>query len=121
MKRISEEKFRTALRRPYPALHVTAFDGVLHGDEPWEAAADGVLELVDLAGGAGAAGTGVAWVRFLNTALVLADEAVAAVGVDGALGAAAGDGVGLGDQAWLTPTGQREMTFLWHTSFKLCN
>jgi len=85
------------------ALWTTSGDGVWLGNQPSQAPADGVSELVGHAHGSWTTGGGVAWVGLLHAPLVLADVTPLAVGIPDALGAAASDGVRLGDQTRLAP------------------
>ena len=59
---------------------------------------------VDSADSSGAAGTGNTGVRLLHTSLALTDVAAATVRIHQALRSTPRDGVGVGDETWLTPT-----------------
>ena len=85
------------------ALRLTPGDSVGVGDEPGLTSADGVTIPSHRALGPGSTGVWIAGVRLDDTSLALADVSLLTVRVYDALRAAAGDGVGLGHQAGLTP------------------
>ena len=80
------------------ALRSTACDRVRFGNVSGQAVANWVSKMVDLTGGPGAAGAGIAGVGLLHAFLILADVARMTVVVSLALRSAAGDGVWLRDQ-----------------------
>ena len=88
--------------RIYDALRLTPGDSVGVGDESGLTSADGVTIPSHRALGSGSAGVWIAGVGLDDTSLALADVALLTVRVYDALRAAAGDGVGLGDEAGLT-------------------
>jgi len=90
--------------RIHQALRTTACDGVGVGDETWLTSTDGVARPGQSTVSSRTTRGRVTWIGLLHTLLVLTDEASATVWVSDTLGFTTCDGVGVGDETWLTST-----------------